>query len=245
MITVGVDLAAEARRTAVATIEWSAGRAEVRSAELGQADDAIVAAATGATKVGIDAPFGWPEPFIDFVTAHRDGGRLAAHDLGGRRKLAYRLTDQLVIDQGWGRPLSVSADLIGHAAMRAAGLLSGLAAAGYDVDRAGSGLVVEAYPAAALKQWRLPSTGYKGAVGAVVRSGIVDALTARCPWLDLGETEARCRRSDDALDAVICGFIARAAAQGRIARPSAAQLPRARTEGWIGVPTVDLLELVD
>lgn len=245
MITLGVDLAAAAEKTAVARVLWSRGRVAVESVKPGQSNEQILAAVGGVTKVGLDCPLGWPNPFIDFVTAHRDRHPLAAHDLAGRRQLAYRMTDQFVVDQGWGRPLSVSADLIGHAAMRAAGLLATLETNGFDADRAGAGLVVESYPAAALRHWGLPSTGYKGTVGTPVRASVVDGLCERFPALDLGEYDAMCRRSDDALDAVICALIARAAAIGAVVWPTTEQLPRAQTEGWIVVPRCDLIDLLD
>jgi Protein of unknown function (DUF429) len=58
-------------------------------------------------------------------------------------------------------PLSVAADRIGHTAMRCAGLLIQLASQERPVDRRGTGVVVKVYPAASLKQWRLPYRGYK------------------------------------------------------------------------------------
>jgi hypothetical protein len=127
MRTVGVDLSAEPKKTAVAVVEWSPGEALVSSVDLAQTDEDIAAACEHAHKVGIDCPLGWPEPFIDFVTAHRDGKPLKAHDLAGRQDLAYRMTDLVLIDDKSGRPLSVSTDRIGRAAMRAAGLLALLA----------------------------------------------------------------------------------------------------------------------
>jgi predicted nuclease with RNAse H fold len=245
MITVGVDLAAEAKKTAVAVIEWRPGRVLVRSLAVNCRDADVLAAADGATKVGIDAPFGWPELFIDFVTAHRDRRPLAATDLAGRRQLVYRLTDQLVIDAGLGRPLSVSADLIGHAAMRAAGLLAAFEAAGYDADRSGAGLVVETYPAAALRRWGMTSTQYKGPAGTTRPNEIVDRMKQAVSGLELGEHEALCRRTDDALDAVVCALIARAAHRDAVTWPTTEQRFRARTEGWIVVPNGDLADLVD
>jgi hypothetical protein len=100
-------------------------------------------------------------------------------------------------------PLSVAADRIGLAAMRCASPLARLAAAGQPVDRAGAGVVVEVYPAAALKRWGLTHSGYKGAGNAAVRHRLVDALSSQAPWLRLGSFEEACRRSDHALDAVI------------------------------------------
>jgi hypothetical protein len=45
--------------------------------------------------------------------------------------------------------------------MRYAGLLARLGCAGHPVDRDGTGMLAEVYPAASLKQWALPHCGYK------------------------------------------------------------------------------------
>ena len=151
-----------------------------RRVGLKQTDEDIAAACEHAHKVGIDCPLGWPEPFIDFVTAHRDGEPLKAHDLAGRQDLAYRTTDLVLIDAKKGQPLSVSTDRIGRAAMRAAGLLA-LLARDHPIDRAGSGLVVEAYPAAALKHWKLTHRKYKEKKGADERKKLIKELRAKLP----------------------------------------------------------------
>ena len=57
--------------------------------------------------------------------------------------------------------LSVSADQIAHVAMRCAVLLAKLDAAGHPVDRTGSGLVANVYPAASLQSWDMSHTGHK------------------------------------------------------------------------------------
>lgn len=243
MRTVGVDLSAEPKKTAVAVINWQQGHAEVDKVVEKCSDEMIIELCNGADKVGIDCPLGWPEPFIDFVTAHRDRGPLAAHDLAGRRNLAYRATDLAVIASERLRPLSVSADRIGHAAMRAAGLLAALARAGHDVDRAGRGVVVEAYPAAALRRWKLPHNGYKGVANRAARERLTDLLSAAVPWLDFSVASAECCASDDALDAVVCALIARAACLGKVTSPNEAQAHLAATEGWIAVPRCQLAEL--
>ncbi|MEV1178854.1 DUF429 domain-containing protein, partial [Nonomuraea sp. NPDC049784] len=133
MLTVGVDLAAEAVRTAVAWLDWSAGRARLVRVVVGADDDVIVEAVMGASKAGIDCPLGWPDRFVDFVTAHRAGHVQVPEGLAGRawrRDLALRVTDQVVHQQTGLTPLSVSADRIGHATMRCAALLAELARRG-------------------------------------------------------------------------------------------------------------------
>jgi predicted nuclease with RNAse H fold len=242
--TVGVDLAASPKKTAVAVVEWIDGRAVVEHLALDQSDAQIVDHVMAADKAGIDCPLGWPEPFVDFVVAHRDQQQVEAHDVAARRELVYRTTDLVLKAETGGLPLSVSTDLIGHAAMRAAGILSQLAAAGHPVDRTGAGVVVEVYPAAALRSWRLYRPRYKGPGSAAVRDELVTDLLAALPALHIGATEtALCRRSDDGLDAVICALIARAAALGKVRTPDPDQVKVAATEGWIAVPTCELNEL--
>jgi predicted nuclease with RNAse H fold len=246
MRTVGVDLAAEAVRTAVARVEWPAGKAVVTGLEL-KADDArIVETILGADKAGVDCPLGWPDRFVDFISAHRAGHVTVPEGRGRawRRDLTLRVTDQVVYAETGLTPLSVSADLIGHTAMRCAALLAVLAARGRPVDRSGSGVVVEVYPAASLKRWGLPHRSYKRAAGLTALGTLVDALKAAAPWLDLGVHEALCRASADAADAVIAALAARAAALGLATSPDHDQRGPARTEGWIAVPTASLDELV-
>lgn len=243
MRTVGVDLAAEPTKTAVAVIEWSARGAAVVTLVVGADDAAIVSAATGATKLGLDAPLGWPEPFLEFLQAQRDGTALPPTDLAGRRRLAFRETDRAVTALTRLRPLSVAADRIGHAAMRAVGLLAVLGASGHPTDRDGSGFVLESYPAAALKRWGLPHTGYKGADNATLRAALVMDLQRIAPQLHLGEYADLCRVSDDAFDAVMCALIARAAALDAVHRPTPEQARLAVTEGWIVVPDCEIAAL--
>lgn len=75
--------------------------------------------------------------------------------------MAFRTTDAAVRELTGQRliPLSVAADRIGHTAMRCASLLAALASGGMQVDRVGTGLVVEVYPAASLWSWQLPHRG--------------------------------------------------------------------------------------
>ena len=246
MITCGVDLAAEAVRTAVAWVAWSPEGARVVRIETRADDQMIIDAITDADKSGIDCPLGWPETFLEFVAAHR-ANRLGVplSDMGRvwRRDLAYRRTD-LVVHELTGRlPLSVAADRIAHVAMRCAGLLAELARRGQNVDRTGQGAIVEVYPAASLKQWGLSSHSYKRSANLPNLALLVDALRTAAPWLDLGPYEQLCRASDDATDAVVAALTARAAALHLVTVPTPDQAVLARTEGWIAVPTTSIAEL--
>lgn len=246
MITAGVDLAAEPQGTAIASIDWSTERAVVRTLVVGADDAAIVDVVESADKVGIDCPLGWPVPFVEFITGHRDGHVAIPQGVSARdwrRKLAFRATDAAVHQLTGLTPLSVAADRIGHTTMRCAGLLAQLALKGGAVDRRGAGVVVEVYPAASLKQWGLPYRGYKGTRNAATLTALVDTLLAAAPWLALGEFDNVCRRSDDAIDAVIAAMTARAALLDLVTTPTAEEADVAAVEGWIAVPTSGLGEL--
>jgi predicted nuclease with RNAse H fold len=53
---VGVDLAAEPARTAVAVLGWDNGKAVVEDLRVGADDEAVLTALAAADKAGIDAP---------------------------------------------------------------------------------------------------------------------------------------------------------------------------------------------
>jgi predicted RNase H-like nuclease len=248
MRSLGIDLAAEPPDTAACEIAWLADSAHARVSTHRLDDDQLLALIESADKAGIDCPFGWPEPFVNAVIAHAKGAAWPGRGQLGlrhRRSLRYRLTDEIVYQQFGRWPLSVSTDLIGVTAMRCAALLDALAAAGHPVDRAGSGRVVEVYPAAALKHWGLPHQRYKKGKGAIIRSQALDQLLATLPTLILdGEALDSCRRSDDAFDALACALVARAAALGLTTTPRPGdQTTRARVEGWIHLPTSDMPRL--
>lgn len=247
MITVGVDLAAQPKDTAIALIEWSAESAAVRDLIVGADDDIIVQAVADADKVGIDCPLGWPAPFVAFVSSHHNGQVVIPDGMTGpdwRRNLVFRTTDEAVRSSTGLIPLSVAADRIGHTAIRCAGLLARLALEGRAVDRRGGGVVVEVYPSASLKQWGLPHRGYKGAADKSNLGALVDTLSSAAPWLRLSEYGSICRRSDHAIDAVIAAMTARAALLGLVTKPSDEQSDVAAIEGWIALPTSGLQQLI-
>ena len=240
--TVGVDLSASPVKTAVAVLDWFDDRAELVDLVVGADDTEIRRLADGATRIGIDSPFGWPDDFVDFLVAHhRDGlspGR-KLDDIANRRPLALRRTDLWIAESGLGRPLSVSADQIAHVAFRCAGLLADLG-----VDDRVDGWAVEAYPAGALKRWGLTSRGYKREANRTVLAGLVDAVQTAVTWLVLGDRHSQMRSDDDAFDAVVTALIARAAELGFTTPPSADDRPVALREGWIHVPNCELHELI-
>ncbi|HEX3899668.1 MAG TPA: DUF429 domain-containing protein [Mycobacteriales bacterium] len=248
MITVGVDLGAEPKRTAVAMLEWDTDGVQVVELLTSADDDQILDLALQADKTGIDCPLGWSDDFVAFVNEHHNGNiQSTPVDSVARVPLRYRATDLFLIEEKLGRPLSVSSDLIAVPAMRAAGLLASLMRAGVEVDRAGvTGGVAETYPAAAIRHWKLDAGRYKGTENTETLSAMADKLRRGFRGrLDFGEHRAAIRRSDDAFDAVMCALVARASLVYR----GTAQIPqgliqRARREGWIHVPTCRLDELI-
>jgi predicted nuclease with RNAse H fold len=246
VLTAGVDLAADPAGTATAAITWSPSGAQVQLIALPADDNTIVELAAHADKIGIDCPLGWPDAFVSFVGAHRHGDVPIPEGIDAkqwRRRLAWRHTDEVARRLTGLVPLSVSADRIGHTAMRCAALQTRLAQAGRGVDRSGAGAVVEVYPAASLKVWGLPWRGYKTSSNRAALGIVVDRLRQAAPWLDLGGYEQLCRHSDHALDAVVAALTARAAVRGQVCRPDERELPAARTEGWIAIPTAALAAL--
>lgn len=242
--TAGVDLAAESARTALAVVEWSGDRARVVRVELGVADTEITDAAPDVVTLGIDCAFGWPDEFVAFVAAHADLTRPQAFDGGKewRRTLAFRETDRHVHERTGRWPLSVSTDRLGLTAMRCAGLLGRLAAAGHVVDRSGrQGVAIEVYPGATLRVWGWDARGYR--TDPDVRRTLVQRMTDAAPWLEIGRHEELMMDSPDAFDAVIAAFAARAAATGRSELPRPDQQERAEREGWIALPSCALGDL--
>ena len=240
MQTIGIDLAAQPERTAVARIEWTAGGASVAELAVGADDDAILGHLRSGNLTGIDCPLGWPAPFVEFVHAHAHGVLHQLPELPPRRELVLRRTDVRVHETTGLLPLSVAADRIAHPALRLAAILARVGP-GVDLARDGSGSIAEVYPAASLRVWGFPHRRYKGRDGAAVRRAIVVGLQEQAPWLDLAGNEAACLAGDDALDAVVCALAARAVALGLTEGPD--EKTTALSEGWIHVPTTPLAAL--
>lgn len=256
--TSGIDLAADPKRTALASIAWHHGSAQLTNLVLGVPDHlALHYLHEPGAKVAIDSPLGWPVDFVDFVTAHSEHRLLeldldlgSPMDSGGtgqkstwRRSLANRTTDMYVRQSMPLVPLSVSTDRIAHVAMRAARLI---AHCSRDMRRDGAGDIVEVYPAASLCFWGLAYRGYKGVAHHGLRVTMVDELLRQMPWLEVSDGyRLKLSESDDLLDAFVSALTARAVVLGATQWPSdECTADLAQREGWIHLPTVDPAQLV-
>ena len=238
MKTLGVDLAAQPKKTAACVIDWVENEAQVITLEVGVDDPRILSLAGTMTKgtdwTGIDSPFGWPVTFSQMIAAHDAGaGAIREWEKIWQRSLCYRLTDDYVRDSVGLNPQSVSASWLAIVAMRCRGLLAELRVK----DRSGVDGVVEVYPAAALRRWELIPAGFKGKKKGAGLTTLVEAVQTATPWLCLPDAEKKlCATNHHAFDAVVCALVARATALGLTERPGPDDLATARREGWIALP---------
>lgn len=231
----GIDFAAAPERTAIVRLRWTKDTVLVEDAVKGADDDAVIAAIRESEASGVDVPFGWPDGFVDFVSAHRDGPVAAPADSGRgwRRTMTYRATDLEVVD--WGlQPLSVSADRIAHAALRWAAIAARMAQQGMPVARDGSDGVFEVYPAASLHSWEIGPRYYKGADRAEVRAAMLEEIESALRAVDWGAHRAAVATDEDLFDALVCALTAQAAHVGFAIR--SLDREKSRREGWIHVP---------
>lgn len=248
MRTLGVDLAAAAKKTAAAVVEWADGKARLAHLSLDVGDEEIVRLFAASDMTGIDCPLGWPDAFLPFIAGHlaSDAGPVLEHDgIEGRRLLAYRDTDRFVTGKTGLIPLSVSADRLAHPAMRCAVIQAKIARDAGPQARDGSGRLAEVYPAASLKGWGIHARGYKGrgAPETARLSAALADLTLKAPWLDLAGHRDDLAASDDMFDALIASLTARAVSLGRTLRPDAGHAAAALSEGWIHLPACPLSDL--
>jgi predicted nuclease with RNAse H fold len=243
MITAGVDLSSQTAHTASCVIEWSGRSATVTDLKVDVDDRAISVLIRSVDKLGIDVPLGWPLAFAEAVAQHsRQGSWPVDYTHGDALAYRYRRTDLWVWKElRTSPPLSVSTDRIAIPAMRAAAVFSRL---GEQVALDGSGVVVEVYPAAALRRWGFTWRGYKRKEQADARRLLVERVFKEtAPWLSIAPAETQlCLASDDAFDALVAALVARAAAAGLVEPIPADERTAARKEGWIAVPREGSLE---
>lgn len=258
-VTMGIDLAAQAAKTAVCVLRWDGGAPVVlmlargTDSESTPLDDKWISTRVGGLredfgeimKVGIDDPFGWPVPFLDAMAAYRTGPNWPWPIEQSTEQIRLRETDRVVRRRSGRWPLSVTSDRIAIPAMRCAGLLTAIAGhiGADEVKRDGSGLCCEVYPDPALRAWVagtaavLGKASYKGKENSATRMKLLGALQEQLPLDDPDGLLGQIAAEDDYLDALICALVARAAERGRTYLPeSPIEIERAETEGWIHLP---------
>ncbi len=235
-VTLGIDLAAQPENTAACRVEWAGDAPTVRAVTLGAgcADEPLVAMIAGVVRgggtVAIDAPFGWPDAFVDQLVEYRERGRWSVAE--ARAGLCWRATDAVLKAEKI-HPLSVSTDRIGVVAMRCAHLLTRLAAEGIARDALGR-QVVEVYPAGALRRWGLDAKGYKQVADSRARLMRLPPLASVAADVEVRE---RLVATDHAFDALVSALVARDVARGRADAPrSPMDLAQLGREGWIWMP---------
>lgn len=242
MQCLGIDLAAQPKATAICLTAWNEGSVAIDGLRCGVDDAELVSLIGAADKVGLDAPLGWPDEFIEAVGRHHRGE--TDGPLPDRRMLTLRETDRRLQEATGRRPLSVSTDLIGVVALRAVDLQTALAAKGDPVDRTGLGRVCEVYPAAALERWGIDAQGYKSAKGRERLPGILEALEEGVGGIQMEEAQrSELERDHNQLDSLICALIARAAALDASSVPDPDAKEQAGREGWIHLPEIELKAL--
>jgi predicted nuclease with RNAse H fold len=244
VLTAGVDLAAEPKGTALAIIEWKKTQATLVDLQLGVNDQAIVETAGVVDKLGIDCALGWPIEFVEFLNNHANLESTSFPDGGmdWRRRASFRESDRHVREVTGKWPLSVSTDRLGLTAMRCAGLQGRIQQSGTEVDRSGSGKVVEIYPGASLRLWGFDTTGYRANEDA--RAELLTTIEHSVSWLNLGSHRELMISSTDAFDAVIASLATRAAAINQYLPPPKEILAVTRVEGWIALPTGLITDLL-
>jgi len=251
MKTLGIDLGAQGKRTAVCLIDWVTGQVELPSGSASDCELVDLICGTsgrdddGVDACGIDAPFGWPSPFLNAIAAHarreRWPGSEGKDQDEFRRSLRFRRTDLIVLNEIGRVPMSVSTELVGVVAMRCARLQQLVADRGREVDRSGRrGVLLEVYPRAALHHWELAEAGYKKARGREGLEKLAQTMFDRCPRLATDQARTRCTARDDDLDAFICAVIAKAARSGQTQTVHREDEHLAAEEGWIHLPTATL-----
>jgi Protein of unknown function (DUF429) len=235
MHSLGLDLSTDPRKAWWCEVAWpERGCGPVSIVDLGQAydlgarDDASLArvlaeritafAPHRERIVGIDAPLGWPQAFVDAIRAWSEDDQPR---ITKRTELRLRPTDRFVQEATGLTPMSVSTDRIGSTALLCAHVLSALAETQglgvLDRARAEDG-VAEVYPAAALRLWStgdgrpLAWSGYK--VDMAAREVLLRQLAEVVDVELEGEIAAQMIASDDALDALLCALVAGTIARG-------------------------------
>jgi len=280
--TVGMDLAARAKNTAFCAIRWGDGPPVLTHLCRGKSVDnetgidlhdkylvnVLVGLYSGfesapITKAAIDAPFGWPDAFVeavgDYATAIRWRYGPDFTEVPEQvNSLRFRKTDLHVKETTGRNPLSVSSTLLGTVAMRCAAILSELEFKDVAVSRDGHGMVAEVYPDPAIRMWAQATiAGLPGKMGSYKRGSgekirersalrvmLCRALTDPIGLQDPDGLLVGCEEDDHCLDALVCALLARAVELNQTMPPPDQLAEIVSREGWIHLPSHPIEDLV-
>lgn len=237
---VGIDCAVDPRNVGVCRAVLLEGRLTLLEVVSGL-DDVEIAArfSTWLLEVprallALDAPLGWPVPLAEELLEHRAGESLPRE----ANELFRRRTDDVVAERLGKRPLDVGADRIARTAHASLELLRELRWStrlaiplAWTPGPPARTSAIEVYPAATLKAYGMPSSGYKGGANFESRRRIVETLDRLVEMP--GSVAAELVRSDHLLDAGVCTLAAADFVSGEVIAP--VDLRRAKREGWIWV----------
>ncbi len=243
-------MASQDARTAICSIRWEGGRAEIQPlGSPGASDSEIRRYVETADRIGVDIPLGWPSAFVEAVARHHRGEAWPADDSAeAMMSLRLRETDRWLTlrarrpgePRARCHPMSVSSNLIAIPAMRMARVLG-------PVDRSGTGKVIEVYPAAALFVWGLPYRRYKGVQpdrrdarhDLVQSASRADAMAERSRAIRTGSGSRKTTTSSTRSSP-------RSSQERRMRGCATSRMTRrrinARMEGWIALPLTDALD---
>jgi predicted nuclease with RNAse H fold len=236
---IGLDCATQPKKVGLARGSFDGGRLTVHEIRPCSKHETLVDTLASWIRepalLAIDAPLGWPQPLGHALSQHRAGVPL---DIPAAEDAFSRLTDRVVWKRSGYRPLDVGADRIARTAQAALRLIQEVRSRGpWDIPLAwapGDAKVamIEVYPAATLQARNLVPRGYKGFEHehAHRRAELLEGVRSE---LTLEVTDEALLLTDHALDAVLCLLAGADFLRGEVVSPMAAELERARREGWI------------
>ena len=239
---IGIDCATDPKKVGLAVGRFDGGTVTITEAVTEQTHDLITARLAGwvaqapRTLIALDAPLGWPVELSKALAGHQAG------DLDvPANNLFRRATDRFVADKVGKTPLDVGADRIARTAHAALAMLNRLRHAtqlpiplAWDSDFDEPVAAIEVYPAATLKVWGVPSSGYKRPNQRPERNAILQGLEAH---MDTRAVQDAVLDNADMLDAAVCVLAGRDFLEGWAFQPR--DQVTGRTEGWIWVLDIE------
>ncbi len=234
---IGIDAAVAPEKTGVALARKAEGQWCIEQVCCGNRNQPIVDLLLSLLDpkmpllVAVDAPLGWPASFRKALGNHRAGDRI---ELDPQFDFA-RETDRFVRETVGLKPLDVGADRIARTAATALSLIAKLRE-GLDQalpllatpKQSQQGGVIEVYPAATLKQRKLPHRQYKKPEMSGIRWEIATAISEELSFKSGIESLIA---SDHCLDAALCVLAAIDFLANQCHQPLNPDL--LQVEGWI------------